>query len=31
MAGFVLFNHRTNIKRLNEGTENRISFSKKKA
>lgn len=28
MACFVLFNHRTNIKRLNEGTENRISFNK---
>jgi glycerol-3-phosphate acyltransferase PlsY len=29
MAAFILFNHRTNIKRLNEGTENRISFKKK--
>ena len=28
MACFVLFNHRTNIKRLNEGTENRISLKK---
>ena len=28
MACFVLFNHRTNIKRLNSGTENRISFKK---
>ena len=28
MACFVLFNHRTNIRRLNEGTENRISFKK---
>ena len=28
MACFVLFNHRSNIKRLNEGTENRISFKK---
>ena len=28
MACFVLFNHRKNIKRLNEGTENRISFKK---
>lgn len=28
MACFVLFNHRANIKRLNEGTENRISFKK---
>lgn len=28
MAAFILFNHRANIKRLNEGTENRISFNK---
>lgn len=28
MATLVLFNHRTNIKRLNDGTENRISFKK---
>lgn len=28
MAAFVLFNHRANIKRLNAGTENRISFKK---
>ncbi len=28
MAVFILFNHRANIKRLNEGTENRISFKK---
>lgn len=28
MAAFVLFNHRANIKRLNQGTENRISFKK---
>jgi len=28
MAAFVLFNHRSNIKRLNQGTENRISFKK---
>ncbi len=28
MACFVLFNHRSNIKRLNNGTENRISFKK---
>ena len=28
MACFVLFNHRGNIKRLNAGTENRISFKK---
>lgn len=26
MAAIILFNHRANIKRLNEGTENRISF-----
>ena len=29
MAVFILINHRENIKRLNKGTENRISFSKK--
>lgn len=23
---FVIFNHRTNLKRLKEGTENKISF-----
>lgn len=28
IACFVIFNHRENIKRLNEGTENRISFKK---
>ncbi len=28
MAVIILFNHRANIKRLNEGTENRISFNK---
>lgn len=28
MAAFILYNHRTNIKRLSEGTENRISFKK---
>ena len=28
MAVFILINHRTNIKRLNGGTENRISFKK---
>ena len=28
MACFVLFNHRSNIKRLYQGTENRISFKK---
>lgn len=26
MAAFILFNHRSNIKRLSQGTENRISF-----
>ena len=26
MACFIIFNHRSNIKRLNEGTENRISL-----
>ena len=29
MASFVIFNHRSNIKRLADGTENRISFKKK--
>ncbi len=29
LAAIVLFNHRANIKRMLEGTENRISFSKK--
>ena len=29
MAVFVIFNHRENVKRLMNGTENRISFSKK--
>ncbi len=29
MAIFVIFNHRENIKRLMNGTENRISFNKK--
>ena len=29
MACIVVFNHRANIKRINEGTENRISFKKK--
>jgi len=28
MAIFILYNHRTNIKRLSEGTENRINFKK---
>lgn len=29
MAAFVVFNHRTNLKRIYNGTENRISFKKK--
>lgn len=29
MAGFVIFNHRANVKRLMNGTENRVSFKKK--
>ena len=29
MAVFVIFNHRANVKRLMNGTENRISFKKK--
>ena len=28
LAAFILFNHRSNIKRILSGTENRISFSK---
>ena len=28
IAAIILFNHRANIKRLNEGTENRMSFKK---
>ena len=28
IAAIILFNHRANIKRLNNGTENRISFKK---
>lgn len=28
IAAIILFNHRANIKRLNNGTENRISFNK---
>ena len=28
MAGLVVFNHRTNIKRLATGTENKLSFKK---
>ena len=29
MAAFILFNHRTNIKRILNGTENKLSFQKK--
>lgn len=29
LAVIVLFNHRTNIKRILNGTENKLSFSKK--
>lgn len=29
LAAFVIFNHRTNIKRIIDGTENRLSFKKK--
>ena len=29
MAGFVIFNHRANVARLMQGTENRLSFKKK--
>ena len=29
LALFVIFNHRTNIKRILTGTENKLSFSKK--
>lgn len=28
LAGFILFNHRSNIKRILTGTENKISFKK---
>ena len=28
LAAIVLFNHRENIKRIYEGTENRLSFKK---
>ena len=28
LAGFVIFNHRENIKRIMNGTENKISFKK---
>ena len=26
IGAFVIFNHRTNLKRLKEGTENKLSF-----
>lgn len=29
MAAFIIFNHRTNIKRILNGTENKLSFKKK--
>lgn len=29
MALFILFNHRTNVKRILNGTENKLSFKKK--
>jgi glycerol-3-phosphate acyltransferase PlsY len=29
LACFVIFNHRTNLKRIINGTENRLSFQKK--
>ena len=29
MASFVIYNHRANVTRLMNGTENRISFKKK--
>lgn len=29
MAGFIIFNHRTNVKRILNGTENKLSFKKK--
>ena len=29
MASFVIFNHRTNVKRIINGTENKLSFKKK--
>ena len=30
LASFVIFNHRTNLKRIISGTENKLSFKKKK-
>lgn len=29
MAVFILFNHRTNVQRILNGTENKLSFQKK--
>ena len=29
LAAFVIFNHRSNLKRIIAGTENKLSFSKK--
>ena len=29
MAAFIIFNHRSNVKRILEGTENKLSFKKK--
>ena len=29
LAGFIIFNHRTNVVRIAKGEENRISFKKK--
>lgn len=29
MAGFIVFNHRTNVQRILNGTENKLSFKKK--
>lgn len=30
LAAFVIFNHRSNLKRILNGTENKLNFSKKK-
>jgi hypothetical protein len=29
MAAFIIFNHRSNIQRILNGTENKLSFKKK--
>ena len=29
MAMFIVFNHRTNVKRILNGTENKLSFKKR--